>query len=311
VSALRVATYNLYLGADLARLFDATDPADLADRVAELRDQLAATRSEERARAFAGVLARESPDLVGLQEVSRWTSGAAGAEEQVLVDTLPVLLAELDRLGCPYDAHAVAPAFGGSLPVSQTRVMRLSGATAVLVRRGGPVVVRAERSGTFAARLEVRTPVPGVVFPVVRGWSAVDLRLRGDGRSLRFLTTHTEAYDAGVRDAQRDELLALEAGAGDVPVVLVGDLNARPEEVGLPPGWTDAWDAGTGPGHTCGRSADLLDGAGALGERIDYVWLRGVGVRAARVVGDAPGDRTGPPRLWPSDHAGVVADLAL
>lgn len=310
MSALRVATYNLYLGADLARLFHATDPADLAVRVGELRAQLAATRSEDRARAVAGVLARESPDLVGLQEVSRWTAGAPGGEEQVLVDTLPVLLAELARLGCPYDAHAVAPAFGGSLPVSGTRVMRLSGATAVLVRRGGPVVVRAERSGTFAARLEVRTPVPGVVFPVVRGWSAVDLHLRGDV-SLRFLTTHTEAYDAGVRDAQRDELLALEAGAGDVPVVLVGDLNARPQEVGLPPGWTDAWDVGTGPGHTCGRSADLLDGVGALGERIDYVWLRGVEVRAARVVGDAPEDRTGPPRLWPSDHAGVVADLAV
>ena len=46
-------------------------------------------------------------------------------------------------------------------------------------------------------------------------------------------------------------------------------------------------------------------------ERIDYVWVRGVTVRGCRVVGDQPGDRTTPHRLWPSDHAAVVADLEL
>jgi hypothetical protein len=65
--ALRVATYNLYLGADLSRLFTVADPVQLAEELRVVRAQLDATRTEERMRAVASVLARERPHLVGLQ----------------------------------------------------------------------------------------------------------------------------------------------------------------------------------------------------------------------------------------------------
>ena len=182
----------------------------------------------------------------------------------------------------------------------------LLGSIATLVRRGGPVEVVGEATATFDASFDFVTGIDGFTFPVERGWGRVDVLL--DGRPLRFVNTHTEAYDVPVRDAQRDELLAAHDG-GEDPVVVVGDFNAWPEAVGMPADWTDAWSQGEGNGFTCGQAADLANPISSLGERIDYVWVRGADVAAARVVGADEDDRTTPHRLWPSDHAGVLADL--
>ena len=310
-TSLRVATWNLYLGADLALLFDAHDLDELAARVRVVRQQLEATRFDERARAVAAVLARERPHLVGLQEVARWTSsplapdGSLG-DERVLVDFLPTLLAALDEAGCRYAAHAGNENFSGAMPVSPTEWMGVTGANVTLVRDDVEVV--GEVTAPFASRHVVVTALEGVSFPVVRSWGSVEVRV--GGTALRLVNTHTEAYDARVRDAQRAEVLA--AHTEDVvPVVLVGDLNATPDQVGVPAPWVDAWHRGDGPGATCGQAAELANPVSALSERIDYVWVRDAGVLGCRVVGDAPGDRTTPHGLWPSDHAAVVADLQL
>jgi endonuclease/exonuclease/phosphatase family metal-dependent hydrolase len=304
MSRLRVATYNVYLGADLSLLFDVTDLDELADRIRIVRGQLDATRSADRAQAVATLLARERPDLVGLQEVSRWVRTPIGGDEEVLVDFLPTLLAALEETGTPYDAHAVHPSFSGAMPVSDTEWVGLLGSNVTLVRRDGPVEVVAEHAAVYDAGFDVATGIEGVTFPIERGWGRVDVRV--DGRPLRFVTTHTEAYDARVRAAQRDEVIR--HNAEDGAVVLVGDLNAAPDAVGMPDGWTDAWS--DGDGFTFGQAADLRNEESTMRERIDYVWVRGVDVVGARVVGDRPGDRTTTePRLWPSDHAGVVVEL--
>ena len=310
-TAVRVATWNLYLGADLAPLFGARNFDELATRVRVVRQQLEATRFEERARAVAAVLARERPHLVGLQEVARWTlaplaaDGSLGAE-RVLVDFLPTLLAALDEAGCRYAAHADNENFSGAMPVSPTEWMGVTGANVTLVRDDVEVV--GEVTAPFASRHVVVTALEGVSFPVVRSWGRVEVRV--GGTALRLVNTHTEAYDARVRDAQRAEVLA--AHTEDVvPVVLVGDLNATSDRVGVPAPWVDAWHRGDGPGATCGQAAELANPVSALSERIDYVWVRDAGVLGCRVVGDAPGDRTTPHGLWPSDHAAVVADLQL
>jgi hypothetical protein len=238
--------------------------------------------------------------------VSRWaTQGPSGAET-VLVDFLPTLLDALEEAGCGYDAHAPNANFGGAMPVSDTEWVSLSGANVTLVRRGGPVEVLAEATGTYDAGCQVVTGIDGVTFPIERSWGRVDVRVAG--RPVRFVNTHTEAYDGRVRDAQRDEVIAAACDV-DVPVVLVGDLNATPDAVGVPAGWTDAWTQGKGDGFTCGQAADLANETSTLRERIDYVWVRDGEVLSARVAGDRPEDRSTPHRLWPSDHACVVADL--
>jgi len=310
---LRVATYNLYLGADLAMLFDAADADELGKRIAAVREQLDSTRFAERAAAVAAVLAREQPDLVGLQEVCRWNvqpvlPGGVLGDETVLVDFLPTLLAALEDAGCGYDAHVVNPNFAGAMPVSDEEWVGLAGANATLVRRSGRIEVVEEASAPFGTGHEVVTPVEGVSFPIVRSWGRLDLRV--DGRDVRFVNTHTEAYDAATRDAQRDELFAVN-GAVDGPVVVLGDFNATPDEVGVPTPWVDAWTAGEGDGFTCGQAADLTNAESTLDQRIDYVWVRDAQVRSAWTAGDRPRDRSVPNGLWPSDHACVLADVDL
>jgi endonuclease/exonuclease/phosphatase family metal-dependent hydrolase len=313
VSGLTVATYNVYLGADLALLFGATSIDDLAARADVVRGQLDHTDFAQRADAIARILVREGVDVVGLQEVTRWESAPVGTdgaigEPAVLVDFLPLLVEACAAAGAAYDVHAVNPNFAGGLPVGDSW-MSILGANVVLVRRDGAFTVTAERTGTFARTLEMPTGIAGVTFPVARGWGWVEGEV--DGRPLLFVNTHTEAYDAGVRDAQRDELLALVADHGR-PVVLVGDLNARPDDVGVPPPYADAWLAVGGDptaGHTCGQAAELDNERSALAERIDYVFVRDARVTACAVVGGEPDDRTVPDGLWPSDHAGVVARL--
>jgi len=302
---IAVATYNLYLGADLALLFGATDATDLDRRVGLLREQLRATAPADRAAAVARLLARHRPDLVGVQELTGGTLTPDDGPAVVLGDFRADLEAVLEREGCPYDVHAVAPSFGGGMPVPDAGVLSVEGANAVLVRRGGPVDVEDAEADGFARRLCVPTAVPGLEFPIERGWGAV--RCRAGDRTFAFVNTHLEAYDAATRDAQRDELLARFA---DGPVVLVGDLNATPDVVGMPADYLDAWTAGTGPGHTCGQSPDLANADSLLSERIDYVWVRGARVTGCTVIGADPADRTCG-GLWPSDHAGVLATVDL
>lgn len=311
MTQLRVATYNLYLGADLAVLFDVGSLDQLAETVLLVRHQLEQTRFEERAVAVAALFARERPDLVGLQEVTRWTltdqepDGPPGHAE-LLADFLPTLMAALAAAGCGYDVHVVNENFSGAMPVAADTWLSVAGANVTLVRTGVEVLDAA--SGTFTRSLDLVTGLDGLSFPVVRSWGRVDVQV--DGAPVRFVNAHTEAWDEPIRDAQRDELLALNADV-DGPVVVVGDFNATPDVVGMPGEWQDAWAHGEGDGFTCGQAGDLDNEQSTLHERIDYVWVRDATVSGARVIGDQQADRTEPHRLWPSDHAGVVADVRL
>jgi endonuclease/exonuclease/phosphatase family metal-dependent hydrolase len=170
------------------------------------------------------------------------------------------------------------------------------------------VDVTGSRTGDYRTRLDVVTPMDGLVFNVARGWGMVDGTR--DGVAFRFVNTHTEAWDRTVRDAQRDELLRLTQDAGQA-LFVVGDFNAEPDAVGVPAPYQDAWVAAgaAGDGHTCGQAPDLANPVSQLRRRIDYVWVRNARVTGCRVVGDQPADRTAGPRLWPSDHACVVADV--
>jgi endonuclease/exonuclease/phosphatase family metal-dependent hydrolase len=312
---LTVATYNIYLGADLALLFGVTSADGLADAVAMVRDQLDRTDFTQRAAAIARVLAREQVDVVGLQEVSRWATAPVSPEEEVgpeevVADFLPVLLDALAAAGTPYDVHAVNHNFSGGLPVDGSW-MSIQGANVLLVRRGGAFTVTAERTGAFDAGFAVTTGLDGVTFPITRSWGWVEGKV--DGGRFLIANTHTEAYDAATRGAQRDELVAAIGDPG-CPVAVVGDFNAEPSQVGMPAPYDDAWiAAGRDPsaGHTCGQAPDLTNEVCDLRERIDYVFVRDAEVLDCRLVGDRDEDRTTPGRLWPSDHAGVVARLGF
>ena len=84
-------------------------------------------------------------------------------------------------------------------------------------------------------------------------------------------------------------------------------------------GFTDTWAAMRpgARGFTCCEVADLSNQVPVLNQRIDYVFTRGLGgpdgklLGQVTIVGDQPADKIAGPsfRIWPSDHAGLVASF--
>lgn len=311
-ASLRVATYNLYLGADLTLVFDDGPTSSPVTGLAEVMRQLGSAPFERRARLVAQVLAAESPDLVGLQEVCTWR-----VDDQVATDFEELLLGALDALGEPYEVVARQATFTGEavLPpdIGRGRV-QLEGHDVLLRRVAGPVEILDTRVGTFGEAMTLAV-LGGHQQTVTRGWCAVVGRL-GDGPEFGFFTTHTEAYDTISRNRQRDELLAAveKVAPHPTPVALVGDFNATPGNVGLPAEFVDAWvAAGRDPDSpealTSGQAPDLRNAESALDTRIDFVFVRDMEVSDCRVVGATQEDRGH--GMWPSDHACVVADVRV
>jgi endonuclease/exonuclease/phosphatase family metal-dependent hydrolase len=182
-------------------------------------------------------------------------------------------------------------------------------------------------------------------------------RIGVNGRELYLFNTHwhaspfptaeyfrrlAERRDAGLIDAERyDELVAeavdgrewrleearktlefIDKVAGEEPVILMGDFNAREdsEEIALlrVAGFRDAYgEAGEPPGYTWDGTvnANIQLQKRTFPEdfwlepkkqRIDYIFFRGPGlqVKTGRVVLDSP--RGG---FFPSDHFGVMAEF--
>ncbi|WP_109508829.1 endonuclease/exonuclease/phosphatase family protein [Nocardioides speluncae] len=300
MTAIRVATYNIYLGAELSPLV-LLEPGKLDEHAQTLRATLRRTHFPSRARAIAKLLVRERIDLVGLQEVTTWTEAG-----EVFSDALAELTDALEELGAPYDVHAFNRSFGGSAK-SGTLDMSLTGGCAILRRRDSAATVVGESVAVFDATMTL-PPSPEVEIAVTRGWSRVDLDV--DGRPLTLVNTHTEAYDDDIRDAQREQMVA---GLGDGPTVVVGDFNALPDDVGMPKEYADAWlAAGNDPagGLTWGQAPDLSNPENTASLRIDFVFVRDAEVTGCSVVGFDPADRTAD-GVWPSDHAGVVAEILV
>ena len=114
-----------------------------------------------------------------------------------------------------------------------------------------------------------------------------------------------------------------------LPPVLMGDFNAAPEadEIRFLSGlcalggktvyFADAWlFAGEGPGYTYDRVNDYAVKAREPSRRIDYIFVRGPDRQfrgeplSAEVAFNAAEPSVSGP-VWPSDHFGVVADLAI
>ena len=72
---LPIMTRNLDEGTDFGPIFQATTPQDFAIQVAAAYLEVQASNISERAAAIADEIAAQQPYLVGLQEVSVWSTG--------------------------------------------------------------------------------------------------------------------------------------------------------------------------------------------------------------------------------------------
>jgi len=321
-----VASYNLYLGANLQPLFAAT-PATVATLAQQVWDHMQRVDFLLRAQAIARLIDQADPQVVGLQEVALWERGGTPGALAPAVDFLPILLAALAARGDRYTAVSVSQNFQSPpVPLASGGFGRFTDRD-VIIARGDLPTSQLKVSNPDDARYAASLPLPNPLLagaPIVRGWASVDVKVRG--KSFRVFDTHLEAFSAQVRTAQAGELAGL-LSASPLPVVLVGDLNSQPSDAagayGLltsSVGLADAWVVVHGPtgGDTSGQTDDLNLPESLIDHRIDYVLYQPTGLTAmaADVIGEEQGDRTpplpgAPFGLWPSDHAGVVATLHL
>ncbi len=312
---LTVMTRNLYLGSDLSPATSATTPFGFLSGVATIYGRMLFTDFPTRAGALAAEVAADHPDLIGLQEVSTWTT--AGPTAGPSLDFLAILQQQLLARGLHYDVAAVSHNADISAPLASpcdgplfSCSLRFQDRDVILVNhdRAGLSVGNA-RTGRYAAQVVLATPVGPLSFD--RGWATVDAVL--DGRAFRFADTHLETEDApAVQEAQGREFLAAVRTKG--AVVAVGDFNSASDgsTTTTYADLTSDWfrDGAADVGATCCQGGLLVNPTSALTTRIDLVLAHGpVQPRSARRIGATPFQAS--PPLWPSDHAGVVATLRL
>jgi endonuclease/exonuclease/phosphatase family metal-dependent hydrolase len=338
---LTVMTQNLYLGSSLTPALTATTPEAFVAAVAQIYGTAVFTNFPRRAEAIADTIAEEEPDLIGLQEVTRWIARRTApgtSPTPASYDFLAILQAELAERGLDYRVGAVSenadigpaplvsPAFSCAPPASATAVpdcvVTLQDRDVILVNDDTrQLKMLRSRSGDYTAQ-EVITPPGGTPVSFARGWAYVDASYKG--RKLRFVNTHLEVEDfAETQEAQGREFLAGPARTRGA-VIATGDFNsaADPATTDTPTStyadltrrwFRDAWWVNPGkPGLTCCQNSTLTNQVSQLRTRIDLVLTHGpVRARSARVVGDTVilGQLT--PPFWASDHAGVVATLRL
>ena len=324
---LRFMTRNLYLGAPLGPIFASATPEQLVANASATWAQVKASDFPGRAEELANELAEEMPDLVGLQEVTLYRSGAFNDPARattVELDFLDELMDEVDERDLPYEVVAQVSAFDGELPVIDGAVpkdLRLTDRDVILARTDlseSRLTLFNPRSGLYNAKLTIPNPLfPGGGLPIDRGWVSVEVRSRG--KEFRFINTHLEAFSDEAQEAQSLELLAGPA-ATSKPVVMTGDFNSAADGSGsdsyaniVNAGFTDAWSEvfPSNPGYTCCHSDDLMSAAGDLTTRIDLIFYRGGSsfkAIAAEIVGEEEADKT-TSGLWPSDHAGVLSTI--
>jgi len=315
---VRVMTQNVYEGTNYEELAAATNFPEFLAAVTATIQGIAATKPAERAADIAREIARHKPDLVGLQEVSIVRSGAAPPATTVVSDLLQLIRDELAKLKQDYVLVAIVPKLDAEAPSSLGTFFRLTGQDAILARKDPDLKLSNVQVKNFITNLVF----PSVAGPIVfkRGWASVDVKKAG--RTFRFATTHLEAAVPLIRLAQANEVIQ---GLGtDLPVIVVGDFNAVPNDPADPTydtfqlaNFDDAWALRRpfDPGFTCCQDGDLMNAKSQLSTRVDLVLFRGMfrghfHVLDAELIGERRNDRT-PSGLWPSDHAGVAVKLRL
>lgn len=337
-------TRNLYLGANLTPAIGAETPEQLGAANGQILREVVANEFPLRAKGLAAEILEQEPDLVGLQEVARWTTTPLNPKAaNIQYDYLAELMAELNAgkgkggKGKPqYEVVVVQEEFDleapgdyngvegdGPLPgfPNSELLGRLTMRDVILAKRGAGVRTWNEGGGNFEALQAI--DILGQPLFIKRGWTQVDAKVRGS-KPFRFVNTHLEAFNPLIRLEQAEELVDGSGPAtSELPVVLVGDINSDDDTVEFPD--TLAYDFLLGAGMvslstdeplSCCLDSSLLEveaaeeaGAGIadFDHQVDHIMTRDpetVTLQSSTVTGLTPVNG-----FWNSDHAGVFSAL--
>jgi endonuclease/exonuclease/phosphatase family metal-dependent hydrolase len=332
---LTVMTRNLYLGSSLGPALEAKTPEAFVEGVARIYATVQYTNFPQRAEAIADEIQEAEPDLIGLQEVSKWTTG--GLNPPPGYDFLAILENSLEARGLDYSTAAIAHnANIGPAPLALagqgcvqpgpviTCSVQLEDRDVILVNDDTPGLTWSNpQSGRYATQQAIESPVGPLSFD--RGWASIDAKLKG--QPFRFVDTHLETEESPlVQQTQADEFLAGPGKGGTI--VATGDFNSASDgstttsyaQLTAPGKFRDSWNEKLlGPGSSCCQESNtppLAPGAlnnpvSTLRTRIDLILSRAARSDGdeAKLIGDTPFQAT--PPFWPSDHAGIVSELSL
>ena len=322
--SVSVMTRNLYIGTDVDAAMGAlanTDPADDLPALMVALQTLQHTDFAARVEAIADEIAKNRPDVVGLQEVydlsitPEWLGLPGGP---IRIDFLAALQAALAAEHVHYAVAARntttdASIAGGAVHIVDHDVLLVNARSVTLT--GAPVQA--------VYSLNLGPVAEGITL--LRGYVA--RRATVDGVPVLLVNTHLESGEGadfeGLRAMQAGELATF-IGA-EPRVVLTGDFNAPPGSmmygVLSSAQLTDTWAAlrPHEPGFSCCQAPDLSTRKSTLDQRIDFVWTRGFARPSGRLDGEVELVSARPDArvrgafglIWPSDHAGVVAALDL
>lgn len=336
---VKAMSRNLYLGADIFKVveaaMDTSNPYAVPVAVATVFQTTQYTNFPQRAQALADEILENNPDVIGLQEVTRYLMQAPGdflygnptAADTVVIDFLQVFQAALEERGLHYNVASISynadielPMFAGFTPEGYPILndLRMVDRDVILVKNN--VQVLSESNGNYY--YNVAMDLSGVNVEFTRGWTSIDAVIHN--KEYRIVNTHLEVGGdpsspfAMIQAAQMQELMAM-LGSETRNTILIGDFNSSPENVETQPyhqaiaaGFIDAWTMTHfwNPGYTCCYSETVDDPESELYERIDHIFIR----NSARTLPVALTWRTGvdevdmtPDGFWPSDHAGMYA----
>ena len=355
---VKVMTRNLYLGADLTPAIQATSTNDFVDANGQIVRDVDTNNFPTRAKGLAQEILQKQPDLVGLQEVSLWRSGPVndgapftcnGTENDnppfgcdftastVRYDYLKDLLQQLNKGGhqlykvvisqrefdfeAPTDYNGVPGDGDSGANQNGEENDRLTMRDVILKRLNSGVVTTNVKAGHFH-NLYAPTIAGIVQVHVLRGWTQADVTVRGSHK-FRFVNTHLEAFgDPTIRRDQARELVQPGGPAtGNLPVILVGDLNSDDDTVqgGDRLAYKVLSDNGFRERSTnnplgCCLDTDIITqgGGGSVSDfdhQVDHVLTNAtqlVTLQNSSVTGRQPVNG-----FWDSDHAGLFSTLLL
>ena len=319
---LTVMTQNLYLGSDFASAVEAETITEFLFAVATIYGTVQFTEFDARAGEIADTIEEHRPDIIGLQEVSIWTSFGPGAPPSQ--DFLEILLSELEERDLNYYVAGVSNnAEIGPLPqlfqcdAFLACIAILNDRDVILVNADNEdLEITDSASGRYVTQLVL--PTAGGPLSFDRGWTYIDGT--SEGKKFRFVNTHLEtAVAPPVQEAQAQEFLMGPANTGGA-VIAVGDFNSAADGSGTSTYadlttdfFKDAWDNNPDDaGFTCCQNPTLTNVPSELASRFDLVLTMGAArAQQAEIVGDVPFFQGTTPPFWSSDHAGVIAEIRI
>jgi len=327
---LRVMTYNVNEGTDFLQIQAATDLNSFLVAVGQTITQVRETNPPARMRAVARQIIDADPTLVSLEELDDWytapfnpSTGMCGTptlEFGMLQELQDALAAHGAHYALAEEARQYAfPPIPGFISPSTFLCVSLVNHVAILARTNlDPEKFQWSnpQSAQYATALQFPSPIG--LLPLPRAWVSVDVTF--DRRAFRYIGTHLESLVPAIREAQGAELRAGPANTS-LPVILAMDSNAQAAPLPQDPTYMDFIAAGYSdgwaeifplvPGFTCCQ--DELDNnpVSQLYQRIDLILTLGtVKVRNIALFGADPLERIAG-GLWPSDHAGVAAQVVV